>query len=211
MLAVDMISSSDLDREFVVPGQALVVMPFLNATLARRASQQLASRAGCSGVLLAIHDDNREGFVKLINRAFEKSQSATFAYTAEDAFAGRDWLAIASKALSRENAGLAAFNDGKWAGQMAAFGLADRRWAKSVYGGPFFFPDYHSHYADTELSVIARSQMKYCYDANAILVEVDWQKDSKTVNEVDRLVFNNRKNNAFQSKNISRNIVELFA
>ena len=205
-----MISSSALDREIVLQDQALVVMPFLNATMAHRASQQLAKRAGCAGLLLAVHDDHQEGFVKLINRAFTLSQSAVFGYTAQDAFAGRDWLAIASRALANEKAGLAAFNDGKWAGQMAAFGLADPQWVKSVYGGPLFFPEYHSHYADTELSVIARSQMKYCYDPNAILVEVDWDKDSKIVNNEDRSLFNNRKNNSFYIPKIRKNIFHLF-
>jgi len=185
-------------------------MPFLNAARARRASHQLAKNAGCSGVLLAVHDDHREGFVKLINRAFASSQSATFAYTAEDAFAGRDWLATASRALERANAGLLAFNDGKWAGQMAAFGLADRRWAKSVYDGPFFFPEYQSHYADTELSVIARSQLKYCYDANAVLVEVDWEKESRVVNKNDRKIFNNRKLLNFGVQVSDKSLINLF-
>lgn len=205
-----MISSSDLDREFVIPGQALVVMPFLNATLARQASHQLAKRAGCPGLLLAVHDDNNDGFVALINRAFAASQSATFAYAAEDAFAGRDWLAIASRALVAKNAGLAAFNDGKWAGQMAAFGLAERQWAKSVYGGPLFFPDYHSHYADTELSLIARSKMKYCYDPNAVLVEVDVDKDSKIVNEFDKSTFHLRRKYSFNLNIEDKSLFYLF-
>lgn len=205
-----MISSSALDREIVLQDQALVVMPFLNATMAQRASQQLARRAGCPGLLLAVYDDHKEGFVKLINRAFTLSQSAAFAYTAQDAFAGRDWLAIASRALAKEQAGLVAFNDGKWVGQMAAFGLADRQWVKSVYGGPLFFPGYHSHYADTELSVIARAQMKYSYDPNAILIEVDWEKESKVVNIEDRSIFNNRKTNLFDIPKIDKRLLNLF-
>ena len=206
-----MISSSDLGREFVIPDQTLVVMPFINAAQARRTSQQLAKRAGCSGVLLAVHDDHRDGFVNLINRAFAASQSATFAYTAEDAFAGRDWLAIARKTLERENGGLAAFNDGKWAGQMASFGLAERGWAKSVYGGPIFFPDYHSHYADTELSVIARSQNKYTYNANAVLIELDYDKEEKNINVIDRDIFNERKNKNFGVEMDNKYLLELFS
>jgi hypothetical protein len=211
MLTVEMISSADLGREITIPGQALVVMPFINATQARRASQQLAERAGCSGILLAVHDDHREGFVKLINRAFAASRSETFAYAAEDAFAGRDWLAIASKALERENGGLAAFNDGKWAGQMASFGLAERAWANSVYGGPFFFPDYHSHYADTELSVIARAQNKYTYDANAVLIELDYNKDKKNINKFDKKIFLERKNKNFEKNIKDSYIFKLFS
>ena len=211
MLTIEMISSSDLGREIVIPGQALVVMPFINAALARRAAQQLAQRAGCAGILLAVHDGNREGFVKLVNRAFAASQSATFAYTAEDAFAGRDWLAIATKALERENAGLVAFNDGKWAGQMASFGLADRQWAQSIYGGPFFFPGYHSHYADTELTVIARSQKKYAYSANSVLVELDYDKDKKNTKSADKELFNERKKSKFGVKIENLNLLDLFS
>ena len=108
---------------------ALIVMPFIDAAAARRSAMQLAERAGCDGLILAIHDDDRQGFVATINQAFRRSQSRLFGYTAQDAFAGRDWLVRANRALGRSPGKLLAFNDGKWSGALAAFGLADRAWA----------------------------------------------------------------------------------
>jgi hypothetical protein len=32
-----------------------------------------------------------------------------------------------------KQAGLLGFNDGKWQGQLASFGLADRAWAESIH------------------------------------------------------------------------------
>ncbi len=200
MLAIEMISSSQLkDGRYDINGP-IVVMPFIDAAMARRAAQQLAARAGCKGLLLAVHDDHREGFVSLINGAFAATQSQSFAYVAQDAFAGRYWLALAHAALSVPGAGLAALNDGKWSGRMASFGLVRRRWAQSLYDGCLFHPEYHSHYGDTELSLIAQAQGALCYDPNAVLVEVDWRKDQSQINPADKSLFDRRLKSGFDNR-----------
>ena len=66
------------------------------------------------------------------------------------------WLALAVRAMEQQRASLLGFNDGKWHGQLAAFGLARRSWADSVYGGDLFFSGYRRHYADAELTLVAR-------------------------------------------------------
>jgi len=200
MLDIEMISSSRLkDGSYSLAG-SIVAMPFVDAAMARQAAQLMAARAGCKGLVLAIHDDSQEGFVTLINRAFIMTQSPSFAYVAQDAFAGRNWLSLAQTALAANAAGLAALNDGKWAGRLASFGLVNRRWARSVYDGYLFHPEYQSHYGDTELSLIAEAQGALCYDPNAVLVEIDWRKDQTPTNKADKALFDARLKTGFDNR-----------
>src|SRR5688572_11006430 len=129
MLQVEFATMSALKEGIDTSERPLVVMPFTEPTQARRATAQLARRAGVGGLLLAVYDDSRAGFIAVMNRVFRLSNGATVAYVAQDAFAGRDWLALAVAALARDDGGLVAFNDGKWKGVLAGFGLVDRRWA----------------------------------------------------------------------------------
>jgi len=115
-------------------GGAIMVMPYTDAAQATRAARLAAARAGAPSLLLAVHDEARQGFIATVNQAFAATRSPWFGYMAQDAFAGRAWLALALRALQAKNAGLLGFNDGKWQGQLAAFGLAERVWALSVYG-----------------------------------------------------------------------------
>lgn len=200
MLDVEMISSSRLQDGGYSASGPIVAMPFIDAAMARRAARQMAERAGCTGLVLAIHDDRREGFVTLINRAFLSTQSPCFAYVAQDAFAGRYWLALAQTALVANRAGLAAFNDGKWAGRIASFGLVNRRWARSLYDGYLFHPGYRAHYGDTEVSLIAEAQGALCYDPDAVLVEVDWHKDQMPTNAADKALFEARLKTGFDQR-----------
>ncbi len=193
-------SSTALGTMNLPPISALMVMPFIDAVAARRSALQLAERAGCDGLLLAIHDDDRQGFVATVNQAFRRSQSRLFGYTAQDAYAGRDWLARADRAMTRSQGKLLAFNDGKWSGALAAFGLAERGWACSNYGGEFFHPGYHSHYADTELTVLARAKAVLTYDPEAVLIEVDWEKSTKGLHSQDRSLYHMRAGQGFDRR-----------
>ncbi len=193
-------SSKTLSGMTLAPNGLLIAMPFIDAVAARRSAVQLAERAGCDGLILAIHDDDRQGFVATINQAFRCSESRLFGYTAQDAFAGRDWLSRADRALGRRPGKLLAFNDGKWSGALAAFGLADRAWAGQNYGGDFFHPGYHSHYADTELTVLARSKSVLAYDPEAVLIEVDWDKSGKAVRSQDQSLYRARAGQGFEGR-----------
>jgi hypothetical protein len=121
------------DSQILRVDGVMVVMPYLNLDLAKRSATLMASRAGTvSGKILCIEDRDQRGFIYWINQSFRKTQSAYFAYVAEDSFAGRDWLGLGLRALG-DSRHLLGFNDGKWAGALAGFGLARRSWAQQNY------------------------------------------------------------------------------
>jgi len=188
----------------------IMTMPFIDVAQAKRAARLAATRAGAPALLLAVHDEARQGFIATVNQAFAATRSPWFGYMAQDAFAGRAWLALALRALQANNAGLLGFNDGKWQGQLAAFGLAERVWAHSVYGGDFFHSAYNSHYADTELTVIAREQGRYVYEPNSVLVEVDWDKESASVSPADRALYKERASAGFDARVHNPQLLKLF-
>jgi hypothetical protein len=190
---------------------ALVVMPSTDEAMARKAMQLAASRADAPGLLLVVMDTERIGLVKVHNLVFKHSQSPWYGYLAQDAFAGRQWLSQAHAALDKANASLLGFNDGKWQGQIASFGLAKRRWVDGLYEGDFFFAGYQSHYADAELTLIARDQGQYAYDPHAVMMEVDWNKDSAGVNMADKSLFKARAQNGFAGRVKSEQLRGLFA
>lgn len=190
---------------------ALVVMPSTDQAMARKAMHLAASRANAPGLLLAVMDTERMGLVKVHNLVFRHSQSPWYGYLAQDAFAGRQWLSQAQAALAQANASLLGFNDGKWQGQIASFGLANRAWVDSLYEGDFFFPGYQSHYADVELTLIARDQGLYAYDPHAVMMEVDWDKDRAGVNMADKSLFKARAQNGFAGRVKSEQLRGLFA
>jgi hypothetical protein len=114
-------------------------------------------------------------------------------------------------ALRPALAQVVAFNDGKWFGTLAAYGLARRAWAASNYAGSLFFPAYRRHYADAELSLIATEQKGLTYVASSVLVEVDWEKDSKPIDEADRKLFRSRARAGFDGKVTSSELRSRFA
>ncbi len=188
----------------------IMVMPFIDEGQALRAANLAASRAGVASLLLAVHDEGRQGFIATVNQAFAATRSPWFGYMAQDAFAGRDWLALAVQAMRAKQAGLLGFNDGKWQGQLAAFGLAERAWAQTVYGGTFFHAAYLSHFADTELTLIAREQGRYVYEPHSVLVEVDWEKERAPVNPGDRALYASRAARGFDARVHKQQLLQLF-
>jgi len=169
----------------------LVVMPFIDPTLAVRSATQLARRAGMRGTLLAVEDTDRIGFIAVVNSIFRTTPAPALAYVAQDAFAGRDWLALAMAARPAQG-GLVAFHDGKWNGALAAFGLVDSGWARGNYAGDLFFPGYRRHYADVELTLLAQASGRLRHDPSAVLIEVDWNKEAAGVDAGDRALFQSR-------------------
>ena len=190
---------------------AIFVMPFTEAAQAHRAAKLMSRRAGAPGLILAVHDDARDGFIGIVNRVFAQTDSPYFGYVAQDAFAGRYWLRYAMSAFDKPEAQLVAFNDGKWFGTLAGYGLARRGWAAGIYAGPLFFPAYRRHYADAELSLIATGQQGLAYVASSVLIEVDWEKDAKPVEDADRQLFKIRASGGFDGKVTSRELQSRFA
>ena len=74
------------------------------------------------------------------SRATKESNYKYVVYTAEDAFPGMNWLKFAHEELETTGKSLLAFNDGKWFGRLAAFGMVRSAWAKTNYAsGNLFF------------------------------------------------------------------------
>lgn len=189
----------------------LMVMPSTDLPIALRAAQLMANRAGSDGHILVVEDKARWGFIRVINQAFLNSSSKYFGYVAQDAFPGRRWLSLALAALQPEARQFLGFNDGKWQGLLASFGLAKRAWASGNYEGNFFCPAYHSHYADTELTLLAMGDSAYVYDPNSVLIEVDWNKDTASANAEDRKTFEARKKTGFDQRIHHPQLLNLFS
>ena len=196
-MKVEHCTCADLRAQPVTDAGPVMVLPCTDAAAGRRAAELAARRAGVDGRLLVVHDTERVGFVAVVNTAFSCARSPWLGYMAQDAFAGRAWLALALKAMQARGAGLLAFNDGKWNGQLAAFGLARRSWVDSLYGGSFFFHGYRRHFADAELTLIARQAGLLAYEPDSVLVEVDWAKDRAAVDADDRRLFHARRADGF--------------
>jgi hypothetical protein len=190
----------------------IMVMPYTDESLASQAGALASRRSSAKGLLLGIHDQARQGFVACVNQAFAASESAWFGYMAQDAFAGRDWMALALQALHKQRAVLLGFNDGKWHGALASFGLASRSWALANYAdGAFFYSHYLRHYADTELTVLAHQVGGYVYQPDSVLIEVDWAKDASPVHVPDRAMYQQRITSGFEGKVTDPRLLAMFA
>ncbi len=209
-------SAELLSRQWAVDGPVMV-LPYTDADMAQRAGQHAAQRAGAKGLLLAVHDTERQGFVATVNLAFAATRSPWLGYMAQDAFAGRDWMALALQALHRQRGEFLGFNDGKWQGALASFGLASRAWAAGNYvnetggQGAFFHPSYQRHYADAELTVLAMQAKNYVYEPNSVLVEVDWAKEAQAVHAEDRALYRQRAAQGFEGRVADKALQGLFA
>ena len=206
-------SAKELDDLCLEPLKALetlVVIPFTDVSMVKQSSQLMAKRAMAPGTILAVFDDLQLGFIQIVNQVFRQTHSDTFVYAAQDAFAGRAWLKLAMDALGQQYQFLG-FNDGKWAGAIASFGLARRSWASKNYQGNFFCPQYRSHYADAELTLLAMQEGVYVYEADSLLVEIDWEKDEKQVDEHDQKIFLKRRALGFDSRVTIPHLLQLIS
>jgi hypothetical protein len=203
---------SEIDQS-IIPADVdnLIVMPFIDQLAADRSANQLATRAGCSGLLLKVEDKDRQGFISVINQIYRTSKSQTFGYVAQDAFSGRNWLHHAVSTLDSTKKGLLAFNDGKWMGAMAAFGLVRKEWADNNYGGDLFHTGYQRHYADVELSILAINEKQYCYNSNSVLIEVDWEKENSSVCPEDKILYRSRIAKQIDGRITNAKLLNLFS
>lgn len=160
------------------PEGIAVVMPCIDTEKGMNTARNLSRRAGISCKILIVHDSQRLGFIKTLNGAVLKISTRYIVYLAQDAYPGRDWLLNAYHTLEKSGKGLLAFNDGKWKGRIASFGMVRTEWVKSLYDGRIFYPGYQSHGADNELTVIARLQNMHEYNPDCTLMEYVWKKIS---------------------------------
>lgn len=176
------------------PREASVVvcMPATDPRQAERSAKLMARRGGTDGLILIVYDEHRQGFIKTANQTFQHSSGTHFAYVAQDAFAGRLWLRVGINMLEKTQKSMLGFNDGKWQGQLASFGMVRRDWAETHYAGDLFCPEYHSHYGDAELTLLAKAKDQFCYAPRSVLIEVDWEKEDKLANDADKRLFRAR-------------------
>lgn len=161
----------------VIAEQVVVIMPATDLVAATKSAELMQVRAGIDHTIVVVVDDLHVGFIAVANAAFKRVKCKYVAYVAQDAFAGRNWLKTAFESLENDGVSLVALNDGKWRGHIASFGVARAEWLEQLYGDNIFFPMYRSHGADNELTVLARCQGVYQYTSDALLVEIDHQKD----------------------------------
>ncbi len=67
-------------------------------------------------------------------------------------------------------------------------------------GGDFFHPGYQSHYAETEVTVLARAKAVLTHNPEAVLIEVAWEKSGKGLHSQDRSAYHTRAGQGFDRR-----------
>lgn len=184
--------------------EVTIVLPALSKTKASETVELLRHRAGMEANYVIAVDHTRAGFIATVNRVAQSCPSDYVVYLAEDAFPGSRWLWHAYQRVQSEQLDLLAFNDGKWEGKIASFGMVRLSWSRGLYGSGVFFSEYLSHRADKELTIIAKAQGRFGYSPEATLVEYDTRKpfrvrerDNPNFDPKDRDLFNARVRTGF--------------
>jgi GT2 family glycosyltransferase len=190
------------------PDGIVVIMPCIDSKTGIKTAEILYQRAGMPCTILVVLDTLRQGFIKTLNQTAVRVTAKYIVYLAQDAWPGRGWLKCAYESLERSGKGLLAFNDGKWQGKIASFGMVRLSWVKTIYNGNVFFPGYRLHGADNELTEIARFQGVYQYNPECTLMEYDPDKDSGGSNPKDKALFEARLQQDFDGMTSMKRINE---
>lgn len=167
-----------------------VLMPSIDVEKAERTIKQMQSRASFLAEYFILEDKARSGYMATINQGVKNIEADYYIYTAEDAYCGKNWLYHAYYELQKTDKNFLAFNDGKNEGKLATFGMISKEYLQKHYGGNLFFEGYHSHYGDTELTMLALADNELAYNPHALMIEVDYNK--KKVNQLDKIMYNQR-------------------
>lgn len=184
-----------LDTAKDLSGEIGIILPSIDPSKAKATAAILKARAGVGCVVIICHDVDKRGFIYVANSIFERSRFKYVVYLAEDAFPGINWLRLAYDELEKSGKSLFAFNDGKWFGKVASFGMVRAEWARKNYpSGCLFYEGYKRHYADIELTNLARHANLLCFSPYSVLIEVDPSKGTRwTSDESDAALFKQRK------------------
>ena len=189
-----------------------VIMPTINPELGKKTADILRSRAGMECDIPVIFDFDKKGYVWNCNQFVRNNPNHDYYVTAtDDIFPSRNWLKDAYDLLQSKCAKMVGFDDGKWKGQLACCALIEAEWMKKNYGGNIYFPGYFGHYNDTELTLVAMQDGVYAYDPTISLIEVDYEKESKKVNEADRALFNKRRESDFDGLVTREDLKHMFS
>lgn len=185
---------------FSNPDGIAIIMPCIDIQKGLKTAYILNKRASIPCKIIIAHDTMRYGFIKTTNKIFKKINAKYIVYLAQDAFPGKQWLLQAFQTLEQTGKGMLAFNDGKWMGNLASFGMIRRSWINSIYTNSLFYEKYVSHSADNEISALARAMKEYVYNPNSTLIEIDYEKENKEFgNAVDRKTFKERCKTGFDN------------
>ena len=170
-----------------------VIMPAIDLGQAVNAARRMAAFAGLPFEMVIVSDNERQGFVKTLNQAAALVQPEFVAYVAQDCLAGSGWLKAAHDKICAEGKSVCAFNDGVFNGGLAQFGLVRTAFTDAHYGaGNVFFPGYHSHRADEDLTHLAHVHKQYTYAANALLLEIEY-RPKRPIHQPDVALYLKRK------------------
>lgn len=177
-----------------------VLIPTIDIEKSKLNAKLMKERAETKCKIIVEEDREKIGWVAMINKMADENPADYYVYAADDAYPSRGWLRIALETLQQTNAGLVGFNEGKYQEMNAGFGLVKHDWIKTVYDKGILFSGYKSHYAEPELTMIAKGQGKFAYNPRASLIEIVYNKDGDNIkrnNEEDRALFRKRKETGF--------------
>lgn len=196
-----------------------VILPWTKKEQTAQCVELLNKRSGYPFEIHLINNsdvNDRMGFIESVNMAVYKDEDDFdyYVYVAQDAVPGRKWLLLALEAATQKNAGVLAFNSGRWQGTLAQFGMISNKFIqdfgfewqpdddedREYYRKVPFCPAYSTHYADVELTVTAMQARKYVYAPDAVLMEVDFEKESKKVNQEDKELYKMRRDRGFDGR-----------
>lgn len=202
--AIDVINIKDIaSYSYSDPTGVAVIMPCIDIQSGVKCAKQLLGRAGMKCKIVIAVDTLGWGFIKVLNETARKTVVRYVIYVAQDAFSGMNWLRMAYEDLEKTGKGLLVFNDGKWQGKIASFGMVRKEWVNSIYDGKILFPGYKSHCADDELTLIAINSKQHVYNPKIVLMEIDFKKNLHGGgNILDRKLLNNR----IQSMSLNTNV-----
>ena len=177
----------------------VVVIPYRKGAkeLAKKAANIHHVRAGMPCEVYFVEDTNKEGWVAIHNKMVKELDFDYYVYSCDDYFPSRGYIKYAFETLKQYDKKFFCYNDGKWAGQLATAAMVEKKFIEDIeeYGGDNLFnPDYFMSYGDSELTDIAVHKDEYCYNPNVILMEIDYEKETKPhTNQDDKLKYINRK------------------
>lgn len=152
-----------------------VVMPATDITQAVLAAQRMVRFAGMPMRMVIVKDFIGQGFIKTVNAVSNRLRPEYLAYVAQDALAGKNWLVRAYQQMTAENKSVCAFNEGRFLGNLAQFGLVKVAFTAQHYGEHnVFYDQYIKHRADDELTLLAKLHNEFVFAKDALLMEVDY-------------------------------------
>lgn len=207
----DFIKAREQDKIENTLDPVTILIPTINPDKAKQTADLIHLRAGYPHKIIVEEDADRIGYVAMINKMAKENPSKYFLYGADDMYPGRNFLSIAMDVKRQTNAKVVALNDGKFYGNIATFAIVDYDYVSNLYNGNILNSMYNFHYADPELTLIAKAQKVYSYAPDALLVEITYDKDgkdSKKNNEEDKQFFKFRKSINFDNIVMDQELLE---